>query len=401
MIGDGWDGDPSVRPSSDAEDAGRPRRRVCVVTGSRAEFGLLRPAMHAIHKRSDLELAVVAAGSHLISPAETLRDVKAEFNIADAVPMQIAGRTGRYEDAESVSRGIGRFARSYERLRPDWVVVLGDRIEAFAAAASASIAGLAVAHAHGGDRAEGVADEAMRHAITKLAHLHLPATATSRDRIVRMGERPEHVIVVGSPAIDDLGAMPEMAAAAFEELGSPIVVVLLHPVGRPAEIEEADAATLLEAAVECAGGDRSRVLGLMPNHDAGRSGIVRALEASGVRRAEHMPRAAFVGMLRALSRAGGVLAGNSSAALIECAALRVPVVNVGPRQAGRERSANVVDADHVEHGAVVRALTRARGLDLARAEHPFGDGHAGERIAAAIAGTNPHDPALLRKRNTY
>lgn len=396
MIGDGWDGDPSVRPSSEPDEGARARRRVCVVTGTRAEFGLLRPVMHAIHRRTELELAVIASGAHLISPAHTLRDVKAEFNIADAVPMQIAGRTGRVEDAESVARGVGRFARSFDRLRPDWVVVLGDRIEAFAAAAAGSIAGFAVAHLHGGDRAEGVADEAMRHAITKLAHLHLPASAQSAERIIRMGERPEHVITVGSPAIDDLASMPEMAPLEFEALGAPRVLMLMHPIGRPSEIEEADAAALLES-----GGDPARVLALMPNHDPGREGIVRAIESSGVRRAEHIARAGFIGLLRALARHGGVLVGNSSAGLIECAALRVPVVNVGPRQAGRERAGNVVDVDHLEPGALRRAMERARTLDLSAQGHPFGDGRAGERAAAALARTNPHDPALLRKRNTY
>ena len=190
MIGDGWDGDPSVRPESARGDDGG-RRRVAVVTGSRAEFGLLRPVMRAIDARGDLQLQVIAAGSHLIPPALTFRDVKRDFEIADSVPMQVAGRSTRFDDAESVGRGVARFARSFQALDPHWVVVLGDRIEAFAAASAASIGGRAVAHLHGGDRAEGVSDEAMRHAITKLAHLHLPGDATqSADRILRMGETP-------------------------------------------------------------------------------------------------------------------------------------------------------------------------------------------------------------------
>lgn len=401
MIGDGWDGDPSVRPQAEPDDPSRPRRRVCVITGTRAEFGLLRPVMHAIHRNTALELAVVAAGAHLIAPAETYRDVKAEFNIADAVPMQIAGRTGRVEDVESLARGVGRFARTFERLRPDWVVVLGDRIEAFAAAAAASVAGYAVVHMHGGDRAEGVADEAMRHAITKLAHVHLPASAQSADRILRMGERPEHVVTVGSPALDDLPAMPEISEADYEALGAPGVLVLMHPIGRQSEIEEADAAVVIEAAAGACGGDARRLLALMPNHDAGREGIVRAIETSGVRVTTHLARPMFIGLLRAIRRHGGVFVGNSSAGLIEAAALKVPVVNVGPRQAGRERAGNVIDVEHIEQGSVARAIERARMLDLSHQGHPFGDGRAGERAAAVLARMNPHDPVLLRKRNTY
>ena len=182
MIGDGWNEEPSVRPQS-AVDSTRDARRVAVVTGSRAEFGLLRPVMKAVHAArgkgehaTAMQLMVVVAGSHLVLPAETFRDVKAEFNIADIVPMQIAGRSGRSEDVESLAKGVARFGRIFDTLRPEWVVVLGDRIEAFAAGIAANIGGFALAHIHGGDRAEGIADESIRHALTKLAHLHLAAT---------------------------------------------------------------------------------------------------------------------------------------------------------------------------------------------------------------------------------
>jgi len=153
------------------------RRRVMVVTGSRAEFGLLEPVMHAVRGHAALDLVVVVAGSHLVAPGLTWRDVEAAgFAIVARVPMQAEGVSGRLADAAAVGRGVSGLARVYETERPEWVVVLGDRIEAFAAAAAASIAGIAVAHLHGGDRAEGIADEALRHAITKLAHLHLAAT---------------------------------------------------------------------------------------------------------------------------------------------------------------------------------------------------------------------------------
>src|SRR5262245_45248190 len=129
---DGWDGDPSARPEGEAP-GGANRRRILFVTGSRAEFGLLRPVMRAVAARPDLELLVVAAGSRLISPAEPYREVKAAFAVADAVPMQIAGKSSRFDDAEATGRGVEKFARVFRRLTPDWVVVLGDRVEAFAA----------------------------------------------------------------------------------------------------------------------------------------------------------------------------------------------------------------------------------------------------------------------------
>ncbi len=397
------------------------RRRVAIITGTRAEFGLLRPVMFAVHARPDLELCVIAAGSHLVLPAETFRDVKRDFAIADSVPMQIAGRTTRADDAEALGRGVSRFTRSFVHLAPDWVVVLGDRIEAFAAAAAASVGGWSLAHIHGGDRAEGVADEAMRHAITKLAHVHFAATPMSCERIIGMGEKPETVHVVGSPAIDDLASMPPLNDADFEALGSPTTVVLLHPLGREVAFEERVASAVLGATALTG---RERVLILHPNLDPGREGIMRAIathlrehgekDGPGLQVRSHLPRAAFVGLLRRLARAeveqggeggeGGVLIGNSSAGLIECAAIGLPVVDIGPRQSGRERCNNVVHASETTE-SVATAIRQARLLRPKLAsgtpQHPYGDGTAGLRIARLLAEIDPHDPLLRRKRCTY
>lgn len=400
MIGDGWDGEPATRPDA-AEAAPAGVRRVAVVTGSRAEFGLLVPVIRAIEAHPALEARVIAAGSHLIPPAETFRDVKALFAVADSVPMQVAGRTTRLDDAEATGRGIARCARSFAALTPAWVLVLGDRIEAFAAASAASIGGIAVAHVHGGDRAEGVADEALRHAITKLAHLHLPATPTSAERIRRMGEPEALVRCVGSPAVDALDAIPAMGHDEAHALGDPEALLLMHPVGRHPE-EEEHAATLVLEALRREG---LRVLALDPNHDPGRTGTRRALdlagEAGAVRRATHLPRKRFIALLKRLAAGGGVMVGNSSAGLIEAAVLGLPAVNVGPRQAGRETPASVVSVSGESAGAIARALREAREMDRAALTHPYGDGRAGERIAEALAAIDPTSPALLRKRNSY
>lgn len=393
MIGDGWNDEPAVRPVSGLEPR-EGRRRVAVVTGSRAEFGLLRPVMRAVGTHPELELMVIAAGSHLIQPSLTFRDVRAEFVVADSVPMQLAGRTGRVADAEAVGRGVSRFVRSFSAIAPDWVVVLGDRIEAFAAASAASVGGWALAHMHGGDRAEGIADEAMRHAISKLAHLHLPATAASGERLIRMGERPEFVRVVGSPAVDDLASIPPLTDDQFQELGSPDTLVLMHPVGRSDEMEEAATGEVLAAVAG------RRVLLLYPNHDAGRAGVLRGLQASGSRLVEHLPRPRFVGLLKRLARAG-VMVGNSSSGLIEAAVLGVRVVDIGPRQNGRERPANVVHADGEGSDAVRAAIAKALALAPDPSAHPYGRGDAGARTAAELAATDPRDPRLLRKRCVY
>jgi UDP-hydrolysing UDP-N-acetyl-D-glucosamine 2-epimerase len=382
-------------------------RRVAVITGTRAEFGLLRPVMRAIQEREDLELLVLACGAHLILPAETFREVKAAFPIAGIVPMQVAGKTGRAEDAEALARGVARFTREFERLEPDWVLVLGDRIEPFAAASAAAVAGYAIAHIHGGDRAEGVADESLRHAMTKLAHLHLPATQQSAERIVRMGEPPDRVHVVGSPAMDGLDAVEAMSDADVKRLVSqsgarpedgpwhPTALFLMHPIGRPNEVEEAAAAQVLGAL------SGERVLALHPNFDPGRDGILRAIESAGVPALPHLPREQLLSLLKRLAASKGVLVGNSSSGLIESAPLKVPVVDIGPRQGGRERCRNAVHLDSERAQAVRDAVKQARSLDLSTLNHPYGDGRAGPRIADLLAETDPHESGYLRKRNTY
>ncbi len=401
MIGDGWADSGDERARDRAPTPDNPRR-VSVVTGTRAEFGLLRPVMHAVRDRPGLELLVVAAGSHLIQPAATFREIKAEYDVADSVPMQTVGKTGRWADVEALGRGVARFGRSFERLAPDWVVVLGDRIEAFAAASAASVGGVAVAHIHGGDRAEGVSDEAMRHAITKLAHLHLAASEQSAERIRRMGERPEHVRVIGSPAIDGLAGVEPMDDAEFEELGSPVAVLLMHPIGRSNEREELAVDAAIEGIQGALDTGSSRgIMALHPNFDPGREGVMQALMSApdAVKVVRHLPRARFVSLLRRLGEGGGVLVGNSSAGLIEAAALGCPVVNIGPRQGGREHGANVVHAAE-DAGAIEQAVARARSLD-GPFEHPFGDGRAGERAAEALLRVDPGAPGFTRKRCAY
>lgn len=394
MIGDGWTDSKDElardrRPTPDAP------RRVAIVTGTRAEFGLLKPVMEAVRDRPELELLVVAAGAHLIQPAETFREIKKHFEVADSVPMQTVGRTGRWADVEALGNGVARFGRSFERLAPAWVVVLGDRIEAFAAASAASVGGIAVCHIHGGDRAEGVADEAMRHAITKLAHLHLAASELSADRIKRMGERPDHVRVIGSPALDGLERVQPMNDAEFEELGSPEVVLLSHPIGRTDEAEEHAASLTLEALAGV------RTLALHPNHDPGREGILRALLGAGehVRLVKHLERGRFLSLLKRLGETGGALVGNSSAGLIEAGSLGCPALNIGARQRGREHADNVVHAvESIE--AIREGVQIARSLESPFSS-PFGKGAAGPSAATALVEVNPLDPAMLRKHCAY
>lgn len=400
------------------------RCRIAVVTGSRAEFGLLAPVMRAIRAHANLELVTIAAGSHYVPPALTFREVQQVFGVDAAVRMQrdpndvahrdpeLASLDGahRLHDAAAVGRGVSGFTVAFARLAPRAVVVLGDRIEALAAAVAASVGGIPLAHIHGGDRAEGIADEAMRHAISKLAHLHFAATATSAERLIRMGEPRSRVHVTGSPSIDGLAHVTPMTDAIASELGDPRAILLLHPAGQSPEDERATAHQTCRALAAEFG---ARVLALAPNHDSGRTAIHEEItmyaNKYGWRQAEHLPRETFVSLLKRLAidkPTRGLLVGNSSAGLIEAAATRTLAINIGPRQHGRERGANVIDvAGGV--GPDVNSLdaTLRRALHIAPSDvpltHPYGDGAAGERIAGLLASAELGDPALLRKHNAY
>lgn len=366
-------------------------RTIAIITGSRAEYGLLMSVMKAIAANSQLDLRIIVTGTHLLPPNETWKEIAADFPVAAKVSMQSTSDTGRVADAKSLGRGVAGFAQEFAANPPDIVLVLGDRIEAFAAAAAAAVSGIRVAHMHGGDRAEGIADEALRHAITKLAHIHLPATVTSAMRIVAMGEDPRRVHVVGSPAIDGLRDIPPLRDQDFTSLGSPRIIVLLHPVGDADDLEHSRATELLRV-VLCA----ASALVLHPNHDPGREGIMRALAESGMKHVSHLPREKFIGLLRRAS----VLIGNSSAGLIECAAMPIRCINLGSRQSGREKPANVIDIPNWDYQTIESSLNDALASPQKPVEHPYGDGTAGVKTAELLA-TLDFEQHPLRKINSY
>ena len=367
-------------------------RTIAVVTGSRADFGLLAPVMHAVAQQRGLRLRTVVTGVHLVRG--TWRDVAAQGLAIDAkVPMQVRGRSGRSADVAALGRGISGLGKAFGRLRPDVVMVLGDRIEALAAACAASVGGIHLAHIHSGDRAEGVADEAMRHAISKLAHLHFAATATSRRRLIRMGEARAAVFNAGSPAVTGLKDVVEADDAAVAKLGldpgEALLVIMQHPAGGTRSQEQQAMAATLD------GTDRWQRLVLAPNDDPGRQGVVDALRAAGVKPVKHLKRRTFLSVLKRAS----AMVGNSSAGLIEAAVIRVPVVNVGSRQRGRERPGNVFDSP-ARSSAIRAALRQAMLANLQGLRHPYGDGRAPQRIARILAQFDPASKSPI-KQNTY
>ncbi|MBX2852427.1 MAG: UDP-N-acetylglucosamine 2-epimerase (hydrolyzing) [Phycisphaeraceae bacterium] len=354
-------------------------KQIAVITGTRAEYGLLVPVLDAIEAHDELELNLIVTGTHLTT--NSVRDIR--HRVAVRVKMQRTGAAAtREEDVQSLGRGVMAIGRALHQMSPDVVVVLGDRIEALAGALAAQVGGFRLAHIHGGDRAEGVADEAMRHAISKLAHLHLCATTQSKRRLIRMGEHKAHVHHTGSPAIDGLkGVKPDGEA--------PELIIMQHPVGATPDDEYQWMLATLEATA------RHNRLILEPNHDSGRNAILRAILDSKLTPTEHLPRDRFLSLLAGCQ----AIVGNSSAGLIEAAALKTPAVNLGTRQAGREKPGNVIDAKHTKTAAQ-RAIKEALEMKTAGLRHPYGNGKAGQKIAALLAKVDLAK-IPLHKHNAY
>lgn len=374
----------------------RPRaRRVAVVTGSRAEYGLLKSVLRAISVEPRLELRVVAAGMHLL-PAfgSTVREIERDgYRVAARVRMQ-RGDDSPNDQALGLARGVASLARYFERCEPDIVLILGDRVEALAAALAATTTGRLIAHIHGGDVARGDFDEAIRHAITKLAHLHFTATRAAQRRVLRMGEASRDVHFVGAPGLDglreriDAGIAPKPPARA---------IILQHPTGRAAKVEQNAMCAILHAAAS----ERLDATLIYPNSDRGHSGIVRAIERigrrSGFRVCRSMPRDCFLEELL-LSR---VIVGNSSCGAIEAGFAGAAFVCVGDRQVDRESQSGSVFPARETVPAIRRAIRAALSKRLRPAARtPWGDGHAGERIAALLA-TLPLSAERRRKRICY
>lgn len=371
------------------------RRRIAVVTGTRAEYGLLCSTLDALAKNPRIELQLVVAGMHLLPRfGRTVSEIKLDGRrIAVRVPMQ-RGRDDALDQAEGLARGVRGMAAFFERSRTDLVLVLGDRIEALAAALAATTTGRAIAHIHGGDLAAGDFDDAIRHSITKLAHLHFPATSDAAQRIIQMGEEKSRVQVVGAPGLDRLRTLLESQHAAAATQPRAGILICQHPCGRPAAIEQTVMRRLIAGAAKT--GERLELI--YPNTDRGHSGIVAAIDRAqkvrAIRGYRSLPREAFLERLLSVR----LLLGNSSAGIIEAPFAGLPSVNVGQRQRGRTPGGASVISCGESPAAIRSALNRALTMRVAPGRRTaYGDGRAGGRIAD-ILGREWETAALRDKR---
>ncbi|PCR89010.1 UDP-N-acetylglucosamine 2-epimerase [Natrinema ejinorense] len=381
-------------------------RTITVVTGTRAEYGLLASSMSEIEDRTGLKLTVLATGMHLSHQhGYTIDEIRTDgFAVTSTVDMLLESDTG-LGMAKSLGLGISGIAESFRGIDPDLVLVLGDRNEAFAAGVAAAHMNIPVAHIHGGDAMQGATiDDSIRHSLTKFAHIHFPATERSKERILQLGEEPWRVTTVGAPGLDDVndGAYDDGVTTA-RELGfdpdSPLLLVVQHPLTTQPERAGEQMRQTLDAVTELDG----RIAVILPNADAGGKRAIEVIQnhsaADRYRTFSNVPRRQYLGLLDVAD----VLVGNSSSGIIEAPSFSLPVVDVGPRQDGRERADNVRSVPH-ETEAIREAVAGALEDPAVRRRaencvNPYDKGGAATRIVDRLESITIDDD-LKRKRTT-
>ena len=382
-------------------------RRICVVTGSRAEYGVVYWVLRELRDDPAFALQLVVTGMHLAAEfGHTVDEIEKDgFAIDKRVDMLVAGDSPA-ATARSIALGVIGMSDAIEQLRPEIVLVLGDRFEIFAAAQACLVHRVPLAHIAGGDTTEGAIDEAMRHAITKMAHVHFATNVESATRLRQLGENPAQIHIVGSPALDHLRRRPLLDRAALEEaLGAPLsrrnVLLTFHPVtlDERAGVDELD--SLLDA-LDALPADTTLWCS-RPNADTGGHAIAARLDVWAAARPGRVRMFASLGQLRYLSLMANAdaVVGNSSSGLYEAPSLGVPTIDIGDRQRGRLAATSVIRTAATREAigaALARALALGRQTGVV---NPYGDGDSARRIVDVLRDLPPPATMLRKKFHAY
>ena len=385
----------------------RPKKKICVLVTARPSYARIRSALKAINDHPELELQLVVAASALLDRyGNAIRVIESDgFEIKARVYMVLEGEN-LVTSAKSTGLGLMELPTVFDNLRPDAVVTVADRYETLATAVAASYMNIPVVHVQGGE-VTGSIDEKVRHAVTKLSNLHLVSTKLARERVIRLGEEPDTVVQTGCPSIDIAAEVADQPALDFDvfqkyggvgdrvDLSNGYLVVMQHPV----TTEYDEALRQVEETLHAVQELGLPTLWFWPNADAGSDGTSKGIRVFREREQPHNLHL-FRNMhpedfLRVLVHSSGIV-GNSSVAIRECSYLGVPAVNVGTRQQGRERGANVIDVEH-NRRAIVDAVRRHLSGARPKRDTTYGDGQAGARIATCLA----ERTLGIEKRLTY
>ena len=368
-------------------------RKITVVTGSRSEYSLLYWIIKGIHEDPDLELQLIVTGMHL-SPefGLTVNEIERDgFPIVERVEMLLSSDT---ETAIASSTGLGMigFAKVYERFRPDILVVLGDRFEVLSAVSASIPFRIPVAHIHGGESTEGLIDESIRNAVTKMSHIHFTATEKYKKRVIQMGEKPDNVFSYGAPGLDNITSLnllnkDDLLKVLKLDEQEKIGIVTYHPVTLEENTAEKQMSELLEALKLFK--DIFWIFTL-PNADTGGRVIMMKIKEFTHYNPKRGKAFQSLGQLRYLSllKNAAVMVGNSSSGLIEAPSFELPVVNIGDRQLGRIRAENVLDVRECEIEPIAAAINKAIVPEMKKSlqglKNPYGDGHTSEKIVEIL-----------------
>ncbi len=363
------------------------KRKVCVVTGTRAEYGLLYWLMKEIEADDNLELQILVTGMHL-SPefGLTYKEIEKDFKIDKKIEILLSSDT-----SIGISKSMGlaqiSFAEAYEELKPDIVVVLGDRYEIFSAVSSAMIARIPIAHLHGGETTEGAFDESIRHSITKMSHLHFTATDEYKNRVIQLGEHPGRVFNVGGLGIENIKRLQLLSKEEFEksidfQLNQKNILVTFHPVTLENSTASEQCQELLDAIDEL---EDTNIIFTKANSDTDGRVINKMIDEYVVKNSHKSIGFTSLGQIRYLSALQYVdaMVGNSSSGLLESPSFRIGTINIGDRQKGRIKADSVIDCESTKEG-ILNAFNKLYSKEfkqtLSNIENPYGDGCASKTI---------------------
>lgn len=368
------------------------KTKICIITGSRAEYGLLYPLMKAIQEDESFVLQVLATGMHL-SPefGLTYKEIEKDgFQIHEKVEMLLSSDT---DAGITKSTGLGMigFADTFNRLKPDLVILLGDRFETFAAATAAYFAKIPIAHLHGGEVTEGATDEGLRHAITKMSYWHFTSTEAYRKRVIQLGENPEMVFNVGAIGIDNIRQIKFIDKKLLAEdlkfdLDSPFLLITYHPVTLENNLAEQQFNELLKALSFF---PTFRFIFTKPNSDANGRIIIKLIDDFVKKNANNSAGFVSLGQKRYLSlmRYTKAVVGNSSSGIIEAPSFYVPTINIGDRQKGRIRAESVIDVQP-DSDSLVKALNIVLSdsfvASCEKINNPYGNGYTTQQIMTVL-----------------
>jgi GDP/UDP-N,N'-diacetylbacillosamine 2-epimerase (hydrolysing) len=368
------------------------KTKICIITGSRAEYGLLYPLMKSIQEDEAFILQILVTGMHL-SPefGLTYKEIENDgFQIHEKVEMLLSSDT---DAGITKSTGLGMigFADTFNRLKPDLVILLGDRFETFAATTAAYFAKIPIAHLHGGEVTEGATDEGLRHAITKMAYWHFTSTEEYRKRVIQLGENPERVFNVGAIGIDNIRQIKPIDKKLLSEdlkfdLDSPFLLITYHPVTLENNSAEHQFSELLKALSFF---PSLRFIFTKPNADANGRIIIKLIDDFVKNNANNSAGFVSLGQKRYLSlmQYTQAVVGNSSSGLIEAPSFYVPTVNIGDRQKGRIRAESVIDA-RPDSDSLVEALNIVLSdpfvTSCKKIDNPYGNGHTTQQIMRVL-----------------